>query len=91
MSVQDRFHLFSLLVPLIPQSSLHIIPHIILEAILGTKQASEKTRKAAFELVVAMGQKMNEGGVVKRRLLGVTDQEGETEGKCLVNFLACLI
>jgi ribosomal RNA-processing protein 12 len=83
MSVQDRFHLFSLLVPLIPQSSLHIIPHIILEATLGTKQPSEKTRKVAFELVVAMGQKMNEGGVVNRRLLGVTDQEGETEGKCL--------
>ena len=62
---------------------MHIIPHLILEAILGTKQPSEKTRKVAFELVVAMGRKMNEGGVVKRSLLGVTDQEGETEGMFL--------
>ena len=90
MPVQDRFHLFSLLVPLIPRSSLHIIPHIILEAILGTKEPSEKTRKAAFELVVAMGRKMNEGGVVKRRLLGETDQSDETEGKSLAKGVACL-
>ena len=62
---------------------MHIIPHLILEAILGTKQPSEKTRRVAFELIVAMGRKMNEGGIVKRGLLGVTDEEGGTEGMFL--------
>jgi ribosomal RNA-processing protein 12 len=72
--------LFSLLILLIPSTSMHIIPSLVLEAVLGTKQASEKRRKAAFELVVAMGKKMNEGGIVQRRLIDITDQDNATEG-----------
>jgi ribosomal RNA-processing protein 12 len=59
---------------------LHIIPSLIPEAVLGTKEPSEKARSAAFELIVAMGKKMAEGGVVKRDLVDGMDDDGAGEG-----------
>ncbi|KAJ7268814.1 ribosomal RNA-processing protein 12 [Mycena haematopus] len=73
---KDRFNLLTLLIPLIPSSAMHVIPSLIPEAVLGTKEPSEKARTAAFELVVAMGKKMNEGGVVKRNLMDGIDEDG---------------
>ena len=67
---------------------MHVIPSLIPEAILGTKEPSEKARLAAFDLIVAMGRKMNEGGVVKRSMVDGMDEDGPSEGRwCLV----CLI
>lgn len=68
------------LLPLIPPSSLHVIPSLIPEAVLGTKEPSEKARSAAFELIVAMGKKMAEGGVVKRNLVDGMDEDDVGEG-----------
>ncbi|KAI0821663.1 NUC173-domain-containing protein [Trametes gibbosa] len=73
---KDRFHLLTVLVQLIPSSSLHIIPSLIPEAVLGTKEPSEKARNVAFDLVVAMGKKMAAGGVVKRDLVEGMDEDG---------------
>ncbi|KAJ6499124.1 armadillo-type protein [Mycena sanguinolenta] len=73
---KDRFNLLTLLIPLIPSSALHVIPSLIPEAVLGTKEPSEKARTAAFELVVTMGKKMSEGGVVKRNLMDGMDEDG---------------
>jgi len=53
---------------------------LIPEAVLGTKEPSEKARTAAFELVVAMGRKMAEGGVVKRNLVDGMEEGGISEG-----------
>ena len=50
-----------------------------MEAILSAKDPSEKVRRAAFALLVTMGQKMKEGGVVDMSLLeGVTANPGTT-------------
>ena len=59
MDFQDRFLLLNSLVALIPPTSLHVIPSVITEAVLGTKEPSEKARNAAFDLIVTMlwGQK----------------------------------
>jgi ribosomal RNA-processing protein 12 len=65
----------TVLVPFIPSDSLHIIPSLIPETVLGTKEPSEKARTAAFNLVVAMGRKMSEGGVVKRSLVDGMDED----------------
>ncbi|RDX55210.1 NUC173-domain-containing protein [Lentinus brumalis] len=73
---KDRFQLFAALVPVIPKESLHLIPSIIPEAVLGTKEPSEKARNAAFDLIVAMGKKMTEGGVVKRQNIEGMDEDG---------------
>ena len=69
------------LVALIPSTSLHLLPSIIPEAVLGTKEPSEKARNAAFDLVVAMGHKMSVGGTVKRDLVDGMDEDDGGEGK----------
>ena len=64
------------LVPLLHPTSLYIIPSLLPEAALGTKEPSEKARTAAFDLIVAMGKRMNAGGVVKRSLVDGMDEDG---------------
>ncbi|KAH7108388.1 NUC173-domain-containing protein [Auriculariales sp. MPI-PUGE-AT-0066] len=63
---KDRFTLFIQLLPVLPDTSLHMITTLVPEAVLGTKEPSEKSRSEAFEFLVAMGQKMAQGGVVRR-------------------------
>lgn len=72
--------MLSFLIPRIPSTSMHLIPSIIPEAVLGTKEPSEKARNAAFDLIVAMGRKMSEGGVVKRNLVDGMDEDTDGEG-----------
>jgi ribosomal RNA-processing protein 12 len=55
---------------------MHIIPSVIPEAILGTKEPSEKARFAAFELILIMGRKMSEGGIVRWNMLDGMDESG---------------
>ena len=59
----------------LPPTSLHILLSLIPEAVLGTKEPSEKARTAAFELIVAMGKKMSGGGVVKRSMVDGMDED----------------
>lgn len=72
--------MLSLLVEKLPPTSLHIIPTLIPEAVLGTKEPSEKSRGAAFDLVVVMGKKMDRGGVVRRSMIDGMDEENAPEG-----------
>lgn len=60
---------------------MHVIPSLIPEAVLGTKEPSEKARTAAFDLIVAMGRKMSEGGVVKRSMMDDMEEDGPNEGR----------
>ncbi|KAH0827850.1 hypothetical protein J3R83DRAFT_3476 [Lanmaoa asiatica] len=79
---KDRFALLASLVPNIPPTSLHIIPSLIPEAVLGTKEPSEKARSAAFDLIVSMGQKMSRGGLVLRQMVDGMDEDVDPEGLC---------
>ncbi|KAG8730773.1 hypothetical protein FRC11_005860 [Ceratobasidium sp. 423] len=83
---RDRVQLLSALVPLIPDGSLHIIPSLLPEAVLATKEVSEKTRNGAFDLVVAMGKRMERGGTVDRAK--VDGMEVEPEGNEPTNVKA---
>lgn len=85
-STQDRLSLLKAVVPHVPPTSLHLIPSLIPEAVLGTKEPSEKARNAAFELIVAMGRKMSEGGTVSRSKLSEMDEDDKMEGACLTQF-----
>ncbi|KAG5648632.1 hypothetical protein DXG03_003243 [Asterophora parasitica] len=88
---KDRFTLLTLLVPAIPSSAMHIIPSLIPEAVLGTKEPSEKARTVAFDLILAMGRKMSEGGVVKRNLIDGMDEDGASDTAASVEeFLTML-
>lgn len=53
---------------------------LIPEAVLTTKEPAERTRSAAFDLVVAMGHKMKEGGIVKRNRLDDMQSQDAYEG-----------
>lgn len=57
-----------------------LIPELLSEAVLGTKEVNEKARDAGFDLLVVMGHKMAKGGSVTR---ATVDEEGEAgeEGK----------
>ena len=79
---KDRFVLLANLIPNIPPNSLHIIPSLIPEVVLGTKEPSEKARSAAFELIVRMGQKMSQGGLVMRQMVDGMDEDVPPEGSC---------
>ena len=74
------------LLPKIPSESLHVIPGLIPEAVLGTKEPSEKARNAAFDFIVAMGKKMSEGGVVRRDLVDGMDEDGMSDGVLCFTF-----
>ena len=82
--MQDRFNLLSGLVPLLPSTAMHAIPALVPEAVLGTKEPSEKARLAAFDLVLAMGRKMSEGGVVKRSLIDGMDEDEAPDAKASI-------
>ncbi|KAI0320923.1 ribosomal RNA-processing protein 12 [Amylostereum chailletii] len=60
-------------------------------SVLGTKEPSEKARNAAFDLIVAMGNKMNEGGVVKRDLVDGMDEDGTNEAKANIEEYMTMI
>ncbi len=65
---------------LVQSTNLHLLLSIIPEAVLGTKEPSVKARNAAFDLIVAMGRKMAEGGVVRRNMVHEMDQNEAPEG-----------
>ncbi|KAF8895689.1 armadillo-type protein [Gymnopilus junonius] len=73
---KDRFNLLASLVDLLPSTSLHVIPSLIPEVVLGTKEPSEKARMAAFDAIISMGRKMSAGGVVRRSLVDGMDEDG---------------
>jgi ribosomal RNA-processing protein 12 len=84
-AVQDRMLLLIALVPVLPKTRLHLIPTLVTEAVLGTKEVNEKARNAAFDLLVVMAKKMSEGGVVDQKLLKGDDADLEKDDEGMDN------
>ncbi|CAO2650897.1 Nn.00g091940.m01.CDS01 [Neocucurbitaria sp. VM-36] len=61
---RDRLHALLQVIEFLPQSDLHFIPSILSEVVISAKETNEKAREAAYNLLVAMGEKMAEGGKV---------------------------
>lgn len=79
---KDRIVLLATIIPILPADKLHVIPSIIPEAVLSTKEANEATRAAAYDLLVGMAEKMAKGGVIKRSLIhGSQDMEEDAEAE----------
>lgn len=77
---KDRIVLLATIIPILPADKLHVIPSIIPEAVLSTKEANEATRAAAYDLLVGMAEKMAKGGVIKRDLIrGAQDMQEDEE------------
>ncbi|KAF2865401.1 pre-rRNA processing protein-like protein Rrp12 [Massariosphaeria phaeospora] len=61
---RDRLAAMSQILEYLPPSDLHFIPAILSEVVISAKEVNEKAREAAYGLLVAMGEKMAEGGTV---------------------------
>ncbi|CCF56475.1 hypothetical protein KAFR_0B01760 [Kazachstania africana CBS 2517] len=52
-------------VDLLPNDHLGFIARIVAEIILATKDVNERTRDTAFETLLSMGKRMQQGGIIK--------------------------
>jgi len=76
-SQKDRILALHGIVDVLPIESLHVIPAILPEAVIGTKENNEKAREAAYDLLIAMGRKMQAGGIVKNAMVDGMDESAE--------------
>ena len=58
-------------IELAPSTELHIVPLALSEAIVNTKEVSEKSRAAVYDLLTAMGRCMRSGGSVQNGRDGI--------------------
>lgn len=75
--MQDRILALDQIVDILPSQSLHLITTILPEAVIGTKEANEKAREAAYDLLISMGKKMQRGGTVRNAMIDGMDEEME--------------
>jgi ribosomal RNA-processing protein 12 len=74
--------LLATLVNVLPKDRLHLIPELLSEAVLGTKEVNEKARDAGFDLLVVMAHKMAAGGSVKQAATMGDDEVMIEECEC---------
>ncbi|KAG8771972.1 hypothetical protein FRC12_003310 [Ceratobasidium sp. 428] len=91
---RDRVQFLTSLISLIPSNALHVLPPILPEAVLATKEVSEKARNGAFDLLVAMGRRMEKGGTVDRGKVDGMEMEqdqGPTQVKANVEEYVTMV
>lgn len=52
------------LIDILPSEELYFIPAILQEIIMCTKDGNERTRSLSYQILVKMGHKMNNGGII---------------------------
>lgn len=55
---RERLAAMSAMIPFIPNDSLHFIPAVLSEVVIGCKEQNERARSTAFELLILLGKKM---------------------------------
>lgn len=82
-----RLSAISKVLDFVPSTDLHFIATILPETVLSTKDVNEKTREAAFELLVQMGHKMQQGGTVQQsKIPDVGDEDAPDTEASLDEF-----
>lgn len=81
-----RLQTIEILIDLLTKTDLHFIPSILQEIILSVKDVNEKTRSAAFQTLIKMGYKMNEGGLVVNSKVPGFGEDAPTSESTLVEF-----
>ncbi|KAI0163188.1 NUC173 domain-containing protein [Pestalotiopsis sp. NC0098] len=57
---RERIAAIASMIPFIPDDSLHFIPSVLSEVVIGCKENNEKARTSAFDLIVGMGQRLEQ-------------------------------
>ncbi|KAF2090195.1 NUC173-domain-containing protein [Saccharata proteae CBS 121410] len=70
---RDRLAAIAQIVEYLPESDLHFIPSILSEVVISAKETNEKARTQAFDLLVLMGEKMQQGGTVVQSKIPLMD------------------
>ncbi|CAG8752612.1 12024_t:CDS:1, partial [Cetraspora pellucida] len=70
---KNRLLVLMNIIKLLPRTDLHMIPDVLSEAILSTKETNEKARIVAYELLITMGNRMKEGGRIIMSKVAETD------------------
>jgi ribosomal RNA-processing protein 12 len=77
---RDRLLALSQVIESLPQTDLHFIVAVLPEVVISAKETNEKAREAAFDLLVAMGEKMAQGGtVLQSKVPNMPDDAPPTE------------
>lgn len=61
----QRLQAILAILTILPSTDLHFIPAILQEIIMSTKDVNEKTRELSYQILIAMGHKMLQGGVIE--------------------------
>jgi len=69
-AVRDRLQLFASVVEHVPPAELGVLGALVPEAVLGTKEANQGAREAAYDLLVQMGHRLQAGGTIDRAQMG---------------------
>lgn len=76
-----RLQAISTVLKVLPEDHLHFIPSIMSEIILATKDNNEKSRQAAFNVLIEMGTVMAKGGVIHNsQIPGFDSSMPDSEG-----------
>ncbi|KAF2093187.1 NUC173-domain-containing protein [Rhizodiscina lignyota] len=86
-SRRDRLIAIGKVVEFLPDQDLYFIPSVLPEVVIATKEVNEKARNAAFDLLVALGQRMRKGGKVAMSKVPHMDTSAEEKNADLEEYL----
>lgn len=77
------------IIKIIPSTDLYLIPSLVSEIILSTKVVNEKTRGLAYEVLIEMGNRMYQGGVIDNSKIPGLENVEPTEASLQKFFEIC--
>lgn len=83
---RDRLAAIAVVVEHLPSQELHFIPSILSEVVISAKEANEKARTAAFDLLVLMGKRMSQGGEIYQSKIPHMEADASTVTASLEEF-----
>jgi ribosomal RNA-processing protein 12 len=88
---RDRLASIGQLIPILPSSKLQFIPSVLPEVVICTKESNEKAKTNAFDLLIAMGDKMKEGGTIQNSKVPHMPPDAEDVSASLEEYLTMVL
>ncbi|KAI5955976.1 RRP12 [Candida theae] len=75
-----------LLLDILPNTDLNFIPSILQEIIIATKDVNERSRGLSYQILIKMGHKMSQGGVIDNSKVSGFDSSAAPSEASLTEF-----
>ncbi|EGW30136.1 uncharacterized protein SPAPADRAFT_144785 [Spathaspora passalidarum NRRL Y-27907] len=75
-----------LILEVLPQSDLYFVPAILQEIIMATKDVNERSRELSYQILIKMGHKMNEGGIIENSKVPGFDADAPNSQASLTEY-----